>query len=483
MKQVDIDIDKMIDLYVNQELTAKACALKLGVSQSALVRRLKKNKITIRPPIRRLITDIDDEQILDLYFNQKLSKKQVAIKLDRSEGFVRGRLKRAGATIRTTSEGSRLWRGSDDIPDDQLIYLYDICGWSCEKISAHFNKSSQFTRQRFMAIGKKRRKNIGQNNGSWKGGITDIRNAVRSCAASMQWRNNAFVGSGYKSDISGMGGQLNCHHIYPFHVILRASITKHTPLPDEYRSLAIIGDHRFYDMDNALVVSEYEHDKIEDGKLEQAHPWWKIWKAYPDFVVQNTNLTTDDLSQFGNDGQIEPHGYILHVSTADEIRQLVKYEHYLGTLPGSKLILVAKINNIIIGAATFGKGTNRHIPNDSWELTRLCVPFYVVKPFACTFLSRCCEYIRENCEDIKNLISFADSSVGHNGAVYRMSGWSKCGKTLPSYAYFNPNTMELRHKSSCRRIEGIDKTEKELAQERGLIRIPLGIKYKYNIYL
>jgi hypothetical protein len=64
-----------------------------------------------------------------------------------------------------------------------------------------------------------------------------------------------------------------------------------------------------------------------------------------------------------------------------------------------------------------------------------------------------------------------------------MSGWKKEGKTKPSYAYFDPNINQLKHKSYCRRIKGIDKTEIELAKERGLIKINLLPKKKYSIIL
>ncbi len=173
----------------------------------------------------------------------------------------------------------------------------------------------------------------------------------------------------------------------------------------------------------------------------------------------------------------------MFTATAKEIRQTIRYEHYLGTIPGSKLILMAKKDNVIIGIATFGIGTNKYISKNTWELTRLCIPFYVVRPFACDFLDQCCQYIKNNCPQIKELISFADPSVGHNGGVYRMAGWQKAGKTQPSYAYFDPTTFQLKHKASCRRIKGVDKTERELAQERGWIRIPLSHKYRYTLTL
>lgn len=483
-RAIDIDQNELKRMYCDQSITMRACAKHFGVSSTVIKRHLKELNIDVRPSTRNPLTDIDDDKIIDLYWNQKLSIAETAKKLEKSQGFVKLRLKESDKGTRSIKEGARLWRRSDDISDDQLIYLYDVCGWSCEKISAHFNKSSQFTRQRFMAIGKKRRKNVGKNNGSWKGGITGIRNAIRSCAASLEWRKNAFYKQQYKSEISGQQiRELNCHHIYPFHIILQSSLTKHLPLPDEYRSLSIIGDPRFYDENNSLVISKEEHDIIESGKLEQAHPWWKIWKAYPDFAIDRSHFTPDDLELFNREGQIQPEKYEIKTSSPREIRELIRYEHYLGTLPGSKLILVAKRGNIIIGIATFGTGTNKYIKDDVWELTRLCVPFYVVRPFTCDFLNQCCIYIRNNYPKIKKLISFADSSVGHNGGVYRMAKWTKAGKTPSSYAYLDPIAFKLMHKASCRRIKGVSKTERELAQERGWIRIPLSHKYRYTLIL
>jgi len=479
-RAIEVDHDKLKKLYCEDRLTLKACARHFKVSDTVIRRHLGELGIKIRPSTHNFLSDIDDDKIIDLYWNQKMSISQVADKLGHSPWLVRCRLAKSGRGTRSVSEGARAWRGSDDVSDDQLIYLYDVCGWSCEQISAYFGKSSQFTRQRFMAIGKKRRNNTGKYNSSWKGGITNIRNTVRSCAASLQWRKDAFERQKYCSEISGQQvRELNCHHIYPFHVILQSSITKHRPLSDEYRSLAIVHDNRFYDTVNSLVVSKDEHDKIEDSP-ENSHPWWKIWQAYPDFVVKRSELIEEDFGAFEKNGMVSPNNYAIVPSTTKEIKTIIRYEHYLGTIFGPSLILVAKKGNIIIGIAVFGKGTNKNIKSNIWELTRFCIPFYVEKPFACQFLNDCCNYIRINHPNITGLISFADSSVGHNGGIYRMAGWEKAGKTPPSYVYFDTTTFSIRHKAACRRIKGINMTEKELAESRGWIKVPTSHKYKYT---
>jgi len=480
MRPANIDEDRWIDLYVNQKLTAKMCASMLGVSQSTLVRRLKKLGVSIRSPTKRLIEDVSDEQVVDLYWNKNFSIARTAEELGKSCGFVKGRLKKSGHGTRTVRDGVRLSKGSDEIKNEQLIYMHDTLGWSCVKISKHFGKTEEFVRQRFISIGKDRRKNIGQHNGSWKGGITNIRNAVRSCAAMLKWRDDAFARSDYKSELSGETGVLNCHHIYPFRNILKSSIRKHSFLPAEYRDVAIVHDARFCDNNNSLVVTKSEHDEIERCH-NNANQWWKIWRLNADVAIDRSGMSNEDFNLFDSSGMITVNEYRVVEAQKSEIEDIIRYEHYIGTIPVSKIILTAKVGGIIVGIATFGSGTNKHTKMGEIELTRLCVPSYVHRHFSCCFLKQCRLYIRQHYRCIKKIVAFADHSVGHDGGVYRMAGWKKCGKTQPSYVYFDPTTLSVRHKAACRRIKGVDKTEKELAKERGWIRITTQYKYKYSI--
>lgn len=482
---INIDRNRLRDLYLIQEKTIQECSEYLNVDKSIIRRHLKEMKIKTRPGgYANLIKDINNEEIVDLYCNHGLSMSQIAEKIGRSRGLVKSRLTKIKADIRSRAEGTELWREKNGVSNEEIIYLHDKLKWSCAKISEHFKKSRSFVSKRFETLGKRARRAIGQYSGTWKGGITEVGDSVRRCDKYLKWRESCFQTTNCHSEISGKKTRdLNCHHIYPFHIILQSSLTQHKPLPKEYHDLAIVGDRRFYDSDNGLVVTKEEHGKIELGKLNQAHPWWKIWQAYPDFAINRSNLSYDDFQLCDAKGQLQPIEYTIQKSTAKEIRQIIRYEHYLGTIPRSQLILVAKRGNIIIGIATFGTGTNRFIKDGVWELTRLCIPFYVVRPFGCDFLAQCRTYIKDNCPQIKSLIAFADSSVGHNGGIYRMAGWQKAGRTQPSHAYFDPTTFKLKHKASCRRIKDVDKTERELAQERGWIRIPLSHKYRYTLAL
>lgn len=271
MKPVKIDEAQMIDLYVNKKLTAKACAIRLGVSQSALVRRLRKLGIDIRPPTRRLITDIDNNRVVDLYWNQKLSTIQIAKILGRSEHFIKGRLEKSGKGLRSLSNSARQRSGTADITDEQLIYLHDIRGWPCSKISEHFNKSADFVRQRFIVIGKARRNKIGKNNPAYKDGRTPLRTRIRDCAKSLVWKQACMERDNYTCQYTCQYGnlfrnKLEVHHLKSFSQIFEEFLYLNSDLDpekdcDQLFELSQYYDP-FWDVDNGITLSEVAHHTI-----------------------------------------------------------------------------------------------------------------------------------------------------------------------------------------------------------------------------
>lgn len=267
MKLADIDETNMIDLYVGQRLTAKACALKLCVSQSTLVRRLKKNGITIRPATRRLIEDVSDEQVVDLYVNQKLSLEQTACVLNRSRGFVRGRLKKTGTITRSLSESDKIRKGTTDITDEQLIYLHDVRGWPCSKISEHFNKSPDFARQRFINMGKARRGKVGKDNPAYIDGRTPLRTRIRDCAKSLAWKQACMERDNYTcQETKQHGGKLEVHHLKSLSQVLEEFLYLNSDLDPEKDcdKLFDLSQHYgpFWDISNGLTLSEVAHHTL-----------------------------------------------------------------------------------------------------------------------------------------------------------------------------------------------------------------------------
>lgn len=481
MKKISIDLEKLKIEYLENKRCVPECAKIFGVSPSVIIRRLKEFNIKTRSgaEAKRIQSNIDDGVVVDLYWNQGLSIGATARALKSSERVIIKRLKESGRGTRSIADGIKKAKKSDHITNEQIIDLYENKKWSCNKISKYFGKSEDFVRQRFIKINKNRRRNTGEFNGSWKGGTTDVRNLIRGGTLCDKWRKNLYIKNNWKSEISNKNYQvLNVHHIYPFHIILKSVMTRYTILDGQNKSLAIMNDERFYDENNGMVLSEEEHHLVEKSPHD-CHPYWKIWRVFPEFALKKFNFTEDDYGHFDGNGQINPKNSKIKESTKKEVYEIVRYEHYLGTIVFRNFILVSKIGDIITGIAVFGPSLNPRLPKGTIELLRLCIPYYVIRPFGCDFLKLCYKYIRANHPEIKELISFADPSVGHNGGIYRMAGWQKAGHGTKSYAYFDTVNNKLKHKVSCRRIKGIDKSEKQLAEENGLIKIPLPPKYRY----
>lgn len=267
MRPAQIDNEKLIDLYVNQRLTARACSIILKVGDGPIIRRLRKLDILIRPSNKGRIDDITDNQVIDLYWNQKLSISQIAKILDRSEGLVRGRLRKSKKGTRSLSEADKIRKGTANISDEQLIYLHDVRKWSCAKISKHFDKSPDFVRQRFILMGKARRNKVGKNNPAYKDGRTPLRTRIRDCAESLTWKQACMERDNYTCQSTGKhGGKLEVHHIKPFSQILEEFLSLNSDLNPENDcdQLFELSQHYdpFWDTDNGTTLSEEAHHTL-----------------------------------------------------------------------------------------------------------------------------------------------------------------------------------------------------------------------------
>ena len=93
---VEVDMDKLRDLYVNQGKGIPAIAVELGVSVSTVWKRMQTHGIPSRPK-----TDVDINEIITLYVDQKLRLHQVAAKFGVSKQAIFDRLRRAGVPRRS----------------------------------------------------------------------------------------------------------------------------------------------------------------------------------------------------------------------------------------------------------------------------------------------------------------------------------------------------------------------------------------------
>ncbi len=66
-----------------------------------------------------------------------------------------------------------------------------------------------------------------ENNGNWKGGISQLTVVIRSCLKSRQWTSDIYTRDNYTCQECGTrGGNLNAHHIKEFNLILKENNIK-----------------------------------------------------------------------------------------------------------------------------------------------------------------------------------------------------------------------------------------------------------------
>jgi len=116
------------------------------------------------------------------------------------------------------------------------------------------------------------------------------------------------------------------------------------------------------------------------------------------------------------------------------------------------------------------------------ELSRLCVhPQFQKKNLLSWFLSKIKNLINVK---IKCLVSFADTTYGHTGAVYKASNWELHSMVRPDYYYVSPDGWVMHKKTLWNRASSLSMKELEYANKIGYIKV-LGkekLKFIYRFY-
>ena len=126
-----------------------------------------------------------------------------------------------------------------------------------------------------------------------------------------------------------------------------------------------------------------------------------------------------------------------------------------------------------VRSSVFGVKYKSHVR----ELHRLFIIDDTPKNTESWFISRCLKLIRDDRPDLWALISFADTTEGHNGGIYRATNAFYCGMTAPTNFYLDENNR-LRHP----RQNGVNVTIKN-AEKRGWRRVKRQAKHRFVFIL
>lgn len=149
--------------------------------------------------------------------------------------------------------------------------------------------------------------------------------------------------------------------------------------------------------------------------------------------------------------------------------------HYAQKGKPGKFVYVAKFKGDIIAVAKFGPVSRKEIATTlgettktAFELDRFCIhPMRQKKNFGSYFLSRATKAFFEKFKEIRVIISFSDSTFGHDGSIYKACNWKEHSKVKPNYVYIDNNGWVMHKKTLYNHALGVHSNEKEYAEKNG----------------
>lgn len=116
-----------------------------------------------------------------------------------------------------------------------------------------------------------------------------------------------------------------------------------------------------------------------------------------------------------------------------EIDYMIQDKHYLERWPAvvvCQLVLRAAGNRV--GACVFAmppRETAKRYGGTTWELARLWIDDDMPKNSESWFIARSLDHVREHHSGVEFVVSYADPSVGHSGAIYKATNFIQDGMT------------------------------------------------------
>jgi len=204
---------------------------------------------------------ISQKDLKELYFDKKLSYKQIADLYNCTKQTVCNRFKECNLKARTYSESllgrSILWKDKIRISNTGKKRpgiggaKKGIIPWNKNKRKATHNALKNTGMQK-------------QNHWNWKGGISDLCIRIRQLSQYKLWREQIFEKNDYTcQECFHRGGDLEAHHKKEFNIILEGFLNKYnqfSPIEDKETLLRLsITYPPFWDVDNGITLCEECH--------------------------------------------------------------------------------------------------------------------------------------------------------------------------------------------------------------------------------
>jgi len=174
-------------------------------------------------------------------------------------------------------------------------------------------------------------------------------------------------------------------------------------------------------------------------------------------------------------------------SVAEEFLQSYHYAGFgrsaravYGAFLGEELVGVCKFAPPVRAEAATSMGLTQ---SQVLELDRFCIhPLYHKKNFASWMLARCQRLAFSDFPAASTLISFADSTFGHFGTIYKAANWTKLHDVRPDYHYLSPDGFVVHKKTLYDHASRNSRSESDYAESFGYVKVFGKSKVKFCFY-
>jgi GNAT superfamily N-acetyltransferase len=149
--------------------------------------------------------------------------------------------------------------------------------------------------------------------------------------------------------------------------------------------------------------------------------------------------------------------------------------HYAGFGRSAKAAYGAYLGDTLIGVCKFCPPIRAEVATSMGmaqsqvlELDRFCIhPSYQKKNFASWLVSRCAKLAFSAHPGAACLVSFADSTFGHVGTIYKAANWKQVRIVPPDYHYVSPEGFVVHKKTLYDHASRVGRKEAEYAAQFG----------------
>lgn len=182
-----------------------------------------------------------------------------------------------------------------------------------------------------------------------------------------------------------------------------------------------------------------------------------------------------------------PDGYRVERTPFRIVRPFIIQHHYSHGCHNGPTTYALYDEDVMVGACAFSTPCSENVRGSVFgpghvdrvtELSRLVLLDECPPNSESWFVSRCLKLLKGDKPHLWAVISFADSTEGHDGTIYRALNFRYCGMTSTSKMFYRDETGRIRHP----RQDGVN-ISRRMAEEMGWEVCRRGPKHRYVFFL